>query len=129
MKLPSESLTPSAVTAVTGTPVRISTCSSSNALVTASEMRSGSAGRMRGAASMSENLDVLLGIDLVEAEGDDAARRLVQLRGKLRPSRAGADDGDVQLPWADRLGLRIGAHAGVDQAAVEALGLLGRVER
>ena len=68
------------------------------------------------------------GIDLVEAEGDDAARRLVQLGGKLGAGRAGADDRDVELARADRLGLRIGAHAGVDQAAVEALGLLGRIE-
>ena len=32
--------------------------------------------------------------------------------------------------WPGRIGpgLRVGAHAGVDQAAVEALGLLGRVE-
>jgi crotonobetainyl-CoA:carnitine CoA-transferase CaiB-like acyl-CoA transferase len=32
----------------------------------------------------------------------------------------------VQLPRADRLGLAVGAQAGIDQAAVEACGLLGR---
>ena len=73
--------------------------------------------------------DVLVGIDAIEPVGDELARRLVQLGGKLRAGRAGADDGDLQLLGPQRLGLGVGADAGVDQPAVEARGLIGRLER
>ena len=65
----------------------------------------------------------LLGIDAVEPVGDELARGLVQLGRQLGAGRAGADDGDLQLLRPQRLGLRVRADAGVDQAAVEALGL------
>ena len=74
------------------------------------------------------DLDVLLRIDLVEPVGDEAARGLVQLGRKLGAGRAGADDRHVQLSGADGRILRKRAHAGVDEAPVEALGLLGRIE-
>ena len=74
------------------------------------------------------DLDVLLGIDLVEAVGDEAARRLMQLGGKLGAGGAGADDRHVELSGAHRALLGERAHAGVDQPPVEALGLLRRVE-
>ena len=48
------------------------------------------------------DLDVLVGVDLVEAEGDETARRLMQLGGKLGTGGAGADDRHVQLPGAHR---------------------------
>ena len=70
------------------------------------------------------DLDVPVRIDAVEPVGDELARGLVQLGRQLRARRAGADDGDLQLLGPQRLGLGIGADAGVDQAAVEARGLL-----
>jgi len=52
----------------------------------------------------------------------------VQLGRQLDAGGAGADDGDLQLPFAARAGLRVGADAGVDQSAMEARRLLRRVE-
>ena len=49
----------------------------------------------------------LLGVDAVEPEGDELARRVVQLGGELDAGRAGADDRDVQLLRAQRLDLRV----------------------
>ena len=69
------------------------------------------------------DLDVLLGVDPVEAVGDHAARGAVQLGRQLGAGGAGADDRDVELARPHRLGLGVGAQAGVDQAAVEAVGL------
>ena len=66
------------------------------------------------------DLDVHVGIDAIEAVGDELARRLVQLGRELRPGGAGADDGDLQLLRPQRLVLDMGADAGVDQPAVEA---------
>ena len=54
---------------------------------------------------------------------------LVQLGGQLGAGRAGADDRDMQLARPDRLGLRVRAQAGVDEAAVERARLLGRLQR
>ena len=75
------------------------------------------------------DLDVHVGIDAVEPVGDELARGLVQLGRQLRPRRAGADDGDLQLLRPQRLLLHVGADAGVDQAGVEARGLVGGLER
>ena len=74
------------------------------------------------------DLDVVFRVDLVEAVGDEAARGAMQLGGKLGAGGARADDRHVQLARAHGPFLREGAHAGIDQAPVEALGLFGRVE-
>ena len=121
--------TPSARTSLTRAPVRTSTPSFFSSASVASDTRAGSAGRMRSAASMRMMRMSLLGIDAVEAEGDDLARGAVQLGGELGPGGAGADDRDMKLAGPHRLCLGIGADAGIDQAAVEAHRLLRRVER
>ena len=54
------------------------------------------------------DLDVLVGIDAVEAVGHDLARRAVQLGGQLDAGGAGADDRHVQLLGPQR---RRSAHA------------------
>ena len=74
------------------------------------------------------DLDVFLGIDLVEPEGDDAAHGAVKLRRQLGAGRAGADDRDMELPRPHRLCLSVRPQAGVDEPAVEALRLIGGVE-
>ncbi len=53
----------------------------------------------------------------------------MQLGRKLRAGRASADDRDVELTGSHRSVLRIGAQTRIDQAAVEARGLLRRFER
>ena len=78
---------------------------SSSSSVAAFERRSGNAGRIRGAASIRCDLDVLVGIDAVQAKGHELARRLVQLRRQLGAGRAGADDRHLQLLRPQRLGL------------------------
>ena len=65
------------------------------------------------------------GIDAVEPVGDQRARRMVQLGGKLDAGRAGADDGDVELIGAHRARLRMRAQAGVHEPPMEALGVGG----
>ena len=75
------------------------------------------------------DVDVARGIDAVQAVGDDGAHRAVQFGGQFGAGGAGADDGDVELAGPHRLGLRVGAQAGVDQAPVEAAGLLRRLQR
>ncbi len=72
--------------------------------------------------------DVALGIDPLEAVGDELARRLVQLRRELHTGRAAADDRDVELLGTQRLGLRVRAYAGIDQPPMKVLGVIGRVE-
>ena len=52
----------------------------------------------------------------------------MQFGRKLDARRTGADDRNVQLAGPDGTRLRVGAHAGVEQAPIEFLGLLGRVE-
>ena len=64
----------------------------------AAESARGSAGRMRSAASISMIWMSRVGVDAVEAVGDDVARVSVQFGGEFGARRAGADDGDVQLP-------------------------------
>ena len=98
-------------------------------MTAASDSRSGSCGRMRGAASIRCDLDVHVRIDAIEPVGDELARGLVQLGRQLGPGRAGADDGDLQLLGPQRLGLGVRADAGVDEPAVEARGLLGGLQR
>ncbi len=57
------------------------------------------------------DLDVLVGVDAVEAVGNELARGLVQLGGELGAGGAGADDGDLKLLRPQRLGLRMRADA------------------
>ena len=64
--------------------------------------------------------DIAIGIDAVEPVGDHFARRAVQLGCQFGAGRAGADDGDVKLAGAHRARLRLRAHAGIHQPAIEA---------
>ena len=73
-------------------------------------------------------LDVLVGIDLVEPEGDDAAYGTMQFRRKLGTGRAGTDDRDVKLARPNRFGLRVREQASIYQAAIETLCLFGSVD-
>src|ERR1700746_243726 len=75
------------------------------------------------------NLNVLLGIDPVESISDQLTRRVMQLRRKLGAGRARPDDRDLQLLWAQDVGLRMAADIGIHQAAVKARGLERRVPR
>ena len=84
---------------------------------------------MRGPGLDQDDPDVLRRVDPVHAEGDDLPRRAVQFGGQFGAGGAGTDDGHVQLAGADRLLLGVGAQAGIHQATVEALGLLGRLQR
>ena len=117
MKSPFRSLTPLSVTSVTGEPVLITTLRPRRRSAIALAMRSGSAGKMRSAASISVILMSFSGSMLVETVGDEAARGLVQLGRKLGAGRACADDRHVQLAGPDGLSLRKRAHAGVDAVA------------
>ena len=92
------------------------------------ERCSGRAGRMRSDGLDDVDAHVLVGIDAVEPVGDELPRRAVQLGRELDPGGAGADDGDLQLLGPERPRLRMRADAGVDEPAMEALGLLRRVE-
>ena len=65
-------------------------------------------------------LQVLVGVDAVQAVGHQLARRAVQFGGQLDAGGAGADDRHLQLVRRQRLVLRMGADAGVDQAALKA---------
>lgn len=57
------------------------------------------------------------------------AGRVPDLGGELDAGRARADDDDVHPRGSPRAGLGVGAHAGGEQAAVEAFGIGERVER
>jgi hypothetical protein len=74
------------------------------------------------------DLKVLVGVDAVEPVGQHLARRAVQLRGKLDPRRAAADDRDFQLLRTQRRGLRMRPHAGVHHADMEAPGVVWRLQ-
>ena len=91
----------------------------------ASAIRSGSCRQDARGGLDQGDAEVAVGVDAVEAEGDDLAGGAVQLGRELGAGGAGADDGDLELAGADRLGLGLGAQDGVDQAAVEA----GRLRR
>ena len=70
--------------------------------------------------------DVLLGVDAVEARRRPPARVVaVQLGRQFDARGAGADDRDVQLLGPQRLGLGVGAHAGVDEPPMEAVAWSG----
>ena len=88
--------------------------------------------RQRGQHAVSRlddaHLDVLVGVDAVEPERDDFARRAVQLGGQLDAGGAGADDRDLELLGPQRRRLRMGADAGVDHARVEAPRIGQRLE-
>ena len=129
MNSPSASRMPSSITSATRAPVRTSTPRLTSRSRVASEIRGGSAGRILSRGFDQHDADVVLGIDLVEAVGDDLARCVVQFGGEFGAGRARADDGDMELTGADRLRLVLRAQAGVDEAAVEAAGLLRRFQR
>ena len=52
----------------------------------------------------------------------------MQLGRKLRPGSAGSNDRHMELPGTHGLGLAVGPQARVDDPAVQAAGLLGRLE-
>ena len=72
--------------------------------------------------------DVALGVDALQAERHQFARRVVQFGGEFDAGGAGADDCHMQLLGTQRFMLRVGADAGIDQPVVEAFGLRRRVE-
>ena len=74
------------------------------------------------------DVNVLGRIDAVHAVGDHGPHRSMQLGGELRPRGPGPDDRHMQLAGTHGPGLAVGPKAGVDDAAVEATGLLGRIE-
>ena len=76
-----------------------------------------------------DDADVLVRIDLIEAVGDHLARALIELGGQFRASRAGADDGDMQLAGLNRLALGLGPEARVDQPMVKSHRLFRGLER
>ena len=129
MKSPPARWTPSGPTSVTRAPVRISTPSSRSSRSVASDSRLRQRRNEAIGRLDQRDLDVLVGIDLVEPERDDAAHGAVQLRRQFGAGRAGADDRDVELARPHRFGLGVGAQAGVDETAVEPRRLVGRVER
>ena len=75
---------------------------------------------MRSAASTSVILMSFSGSMRSSPYDTTRARRLVQLRGQLDARCPGADDHHAQLFRPQRLALRVGADAGVDEAAMEA---------
>ena len=129
ISLPFAVFTPRAETSVTFSPVSTSTLSFFSRPSTATDKRSGSAGRIFGRGFDDGDLDVAFGIDAIKAEGDEFADGVVQFRGQFHARGAGADDGDVQLPGVQWFGLRVGAQAGVEQPRMEKRGLLRIVQR
>ena len=84
------------------------------------EIRSGKAGSSAVRRLDQHDAGIAFRVDAVEPMGDHLAQGPVQLGGELRAGRAGADDRDMKLARADRLGLRLRAQAGIDQPPVEA---------
>jgi hypothetical protein len=66
------------------------------------------------------DLQILVGIDAVEAIGHHFARRAVQLRSEIDLSGAGADDRDFQLLGTKRRCLRMCPDTGIEHAGVKA---------
>ena len=129
MNSPLASTTPSARTSATRAPVRTSTP------MRAQQVQRGVGNPLRqrrqdaGRRLDQHDVDVARRVDAVHAVGEHRAHRAVQFGRQFGAGRAGADDRDVQLARPHRLGLGVGAQAGVDQAAVEAAGLLGIFQR
>ena len=76
-----------------------------------------------------DDLDVLIRIDPVEAEGDKFPRCAMQFGGKFGASRASPDDRDMQLAWPDGPRLCVGMDAGIHEPAVETHGLFRGFKR
>lgn len=72
--------------------------------------------------------DVLVGIDVVEAERHEFACRVVQLGGEFDTCRTRPDDRHIELSAPQRNGLGMRAQEGVDQSTMEAVGLGRAVE-
>jgi quercetin 2,3-dioxygenase len=72
--------------------------------------------------------DVFVGIDVVEAEGHEFARGVVQFCGEFDTGRARSDDRHIELSAPQRHGLGVRPKEGVDQPTMEAVGLGGAVE-
>src|SRR5262245_62408357 len=75
------------------------------------------------------DLDVLIGIDPVEAVGNKLTWGVVQLGRELCAGRASSDDGDLELLRPQCLRLGVAADIRIHQAAVEARGIEWRVQR
>lgn len=73
--------------------------------------------------------DVFIGVDVVETEGDEFTRGVVQLRRELHARGTGTHDGDIELIGAQRFGLRVSAQEGIDQTTMKAIRLLRALER
>ena len=73
--------------------------------------------------------DVLRRVEVVQAIARVRAGRMADLGGELDAGCARADDDDVYPGGSPRAGLGVGAHAGGEQAAMEAFGVGERVER
>ena len=68
------------------------------------------------------------GIDPIQTVGDELTGGAVQLGGELDAGSTRADDGDVQLPLAQRVGLSLGAQQIVEEALLQAVCLTVIVE-
>ena len=88
----------------------------------------GQGGQDAGRGLHQHDADVALGLDAVQPISHHGAHGAVQLGRKLRAGRGRADDGHMKLAGAHRLGLGVGAQAGIHQTAVEAAGLVQRLQ-
>jgi len=83
----------------------------------------GQGGQHAGGGLDHRQLDVLVGIDPIEAVGHHFAGGVVELGGQFDPRCAGADDCHMQLLRPQRRALGVGAHAGIHHAYMEAAGV------
>ena len=70
------------------------------------------------------DLDVLVGVNPVQAESDHLTRGPVQFGRQFHAGRTRADDGHVQLALVDISRLVVGAYAGVHHLGMELLGVV-----
>ena len=80
---------------------------------------------MRSAASMRHRGDVPVGVDAIEPERHQSPCRLVEFGGKLDAGGAGADDDDLHPARLLRVGLILGADAGIHQPTMKSGRLFG----
>ena len=72
---------------------------------------------------------VPFGNHVVQAVGGQCPGDRVELRREFHAGRARADDGDVQLGFLDRSAVGVRLEIGRQQTLLEALGLLGSIEK
>ena len=94
----------------------------------ASDIRCGQGGEDAVGGLDQHDVHVLGRVDAIHAVGDHGAHRAMQLGGQLRPGGPGPDDRHVELAGTHGLHLAVGPQAGVDDAPVQAAGLLRGVE-